>query len=268
MIIGPPGTGKTEVISYGSILRIFEQLNLSRSHPSKLFIATQTNAGAYRVYEAFHKMAQKANTPDYYTRIILVQADSQIRTPQFNIFARQYTHDFYTPIRDYSVDETTWKRHFHPYLIFIGTVYSLASIKKYISGIRSIIYDEASQLTIPEFFLPIPDNQIRSITIVGNDKQLPPVSILTPLSTSIMTYIQGMNFYQNVPIPNNRKIELKTQYRMHPAIGQLTARIYNYQRNVLHGNNVKANNYLLQGYNFSFLLQLLNKFLVQIRKIF
>ena len=87
LIIGPPGTGKTRVICAGSILRMFNPANLVRRYPRRVLIGTFSNAGAYRIYEQFHNIANMANAPEYFQRIKLVQADT----------ARE-KHAFHNPI--------------------------------------------------------------------------------------------------------------------------------------------------------------------------
>jgi superfamily I DNA and/or RNA helicase len=86
---------------------------------------------------------------------------------------------------------------------------------------------------------------MRSVCVVGDDAQLPPVTTLAPLGVSALTYLQGMNTYQNIPIPESRRIILQEQYRMHPAIAQLTERLLNNTRTVIPSGSTTSEDYLL-----------------------
>ncbi len=92
---------------------------------------------------------------------------------------------------------------------------------------------------------------------MGDDKQLPPVAKLQPLTLSPLTFLQGSGYYQNIPIPNSRIITLIEQFRMHPAISQLTEKILG-TRQIRNGNNVKDPNYFLQNYDHTQLSNALN----------
>jgi Cdc6-like AAA superfamily ATPase len=249
MIIGPPGTGKTMVICSAAILWVFNSRNLERSNVRKLYIATFSNAGAYRVYEKFHELANQYNAKNFYERIKLVQSHTATESFAFDILCNKVgSIDFWIPNRKpNNVSNDIWRSMLNEYLILIGTTDSLATISSDFTA-HGIIYDEASQLTVPQFFQVIPDNTIMFVGTVGDDQQLPPVATLTPLSTSALTYLQGVNTYQNSPIPSARRVELLRQYRMHPAIAQLTEKILTTGRRVIPSGNTTNANYQLSGF--------------------
>jgi len=246
MVIGPPGTGKTHVLCSGAILRVFNQNNLNRQRSIiKIYICTFSNSGAYRIYEKMHEIASLADTSDYYTRIKLVQSRAALGLPalthlenKIQLNREDFTISNYPRSRDIVNDV----------LIFIGTTDSLAILNSdNVSRVRihDIIYDEASQLTVPQFFQVIPTHNIQSISIFGDDAQLPPVTTLTTLGLSAMTYLQGNNVYQNIRIPRNRIRMLTRQYRMHPAIAQLTRQIVRYDREVIPDGVTTRPDYIL-----------------------
>lgn len=246
MIIGPPGTGKTHVICAGSILRVLNQRNLNRASPMRLSITTATNAGSYRIYEKFHEIADLANTPDFIERIKLVQAENRLDTFAFrNLQNRLNLNPDDFTIRN-NLDDSNLLREF---LIFVGTTDSISILLNNRSNppvrVHGIIYDEASQLTVPQFFQVIPNQPIQSLCLVGDDAQLPPVATLVPLGISALSYLQGLNTYQNTSIPQSRRIELQRQYRMHPAIAQLTQRVVRSTRNVIPDGPTVRQDYLL-----------------------
>lgn len=265
LINGPPGTGKTHVICSGSILRMFNQENLrrlrrqsNRALHQRVFIATFSNAGAYRIYEKFHEIAILANTPQYHERIKLVQSEYMRESYAFEILRRRLNlnpDDYTMPnklIRSiFRPDQ--WRAFLRDILIFVGTTDSLGILTNNTASpanAHGVIYDEASQLTIPQFFQVIPTHPMRSVIVVGDDAQLPPVSTLAPLGVSTLSYLQGTNTYQNSPIPISRRIELQQQYRMHPAIAQLTERLLRNTRLVIPDGPTIRQNYLLSTHNF------------------
>ena len=251
LIIGPPGTGKTRIICSGSILRMFNPENLIRTHPRRVLIGTFSNAGSYRIYEQFHNIANMANTPEYFQRIKLVQADTAREKHAFH----NLQHTLNLNPDDYTINNRCDDRILlNESLIFVGTTDSLAilSTANPHPSVHGVIYDEASQLTVPHFFqLFDPGQAIRSICVVGDDAQLPPVATLAPLGVSALSYLQGLNAYQNTPIPQNRIIELERQYRMHPTIAQLTQRIVRAPRNVIPDGPTIQPNYLLDPQNYN-----------------
>jgi len=264
LVIGPPGTGKTHVICSGSALRVFTPGNLlrarrDRGQPERVFIATFSNAGAYRIYEKFHEIASLANTPDYFERIKLVQSQYAQDSYSFQVLQQRLNlnpDDFIINNRMPSntfIQQRDWNAILGEVLIFVGTTDSLSILTNDPRSnvrVRGVIYDEASQLTVPQFYQVIPTHTIQSICMIGDDKQLPPVSTLAPLGVSALSYLQGMNTYQNIPIPIDRRIELHRQYRMHPAIAQITERILPIARTVIPDAPTTSNDYVLPRTNY------------------
>lgn len=250
LIIGPPGTGKTHVICSGSILRILSAENLERGRPKRVFIATFSNAGAYRVYEKFHEIASACSALEFYERIKLVQSRLARERYAFENLTRRLNlgPDDFTI--DNRVDDRDLLNHT---LIYIGTTDSLSILSNNNPSprVHGVIYDEASQLTVPQFFQVIPNQTIESVCVVGDDAQLPPVSTLVPLGVSALSYLQGINAYQNSPIPGSRRIELRRQYRMHPTIAQLTQRLVRSRRVVIPDGATIQPDYLLPSVNYN-----------------
>ncbi len=218
-----------------------------------MFIATFSNAGAYRVYEKFHELANQYNAPNFFERIKLVQARTAVEKINFQILqSRIGPVDFWIDNRrPQNQSEDSWYNLLRNILIFVGTSDSLAMLANDVP-VHGVIYDEASQLTVPQFFQVIPDNTIHSVCVVGDDQQLPPVVTLTPLSISALTYLQGVNTYQNSPIPISQRVELQHQYRMHPAIAQLTENILTNNRTIIPSGDTLNANYILQNYQQHF----------------
>jgi superfamily I DNA and/or RNA helicase len=91
-----------------------------------------------------------------------------------------------------------------------------------------VIVDEAGRSTAPETFVPLAKG--KKIILVGDHRQLPPIidqelqgraldeKLLEKkvLETSLFEYL-----YEK--LPNNNKITLNNQYRMHPDIGNLVS---------------------------------------------
>ena len=247
IIIGPPGTGKTEVICVGSILYAFREGFWSGNSRSKrLFIVTFTNAGAMRIIEKFIEIANTFGINNYHQGIKFVQAGYRLESINYQDY--NIPDEILLPSAiPVNHNERTWKSYLSRLNIFVGTSDSINWLSNKVN-IKGIIYDEASQLTIPRFFQVIPDNSPEFICVVGDDQQLPPVAKLQPLTLSPLTFLQGSGYYQNIPIPSSRIITLIEQFRMHPAISQLTEKIL-VTRQIRNGNNVKDPNYFLQNYD-------------------
>lgn len=266
LIIGPPGTGKTYIICSGAILRAFHERNLRniRNHNprnfERIFITTFSNSASYRIYEKFNEIANLANTPHFYERIKLVQSLSAQDSYAFNTLQEVIGIDEYEFVlsnRKPDTDTITrdeWNNSLREVIIYVGTTDSLSILSNDRFSnvrVRGVIYDEASQITVPQFYQVIPDHNIKSICIVGDDKQLPPVTLLAHLGVSAISYLQGMNTYQNIPIPIGRRIELQRQYRMHPAIAQLTEKILPGNRAVIPAGETISPNYILSENEFT-----------------
>lgn len=248
LIIGPPGTGKTRVICTGSILRMFNANNLQLQSVRRVFIGTFSNAGSYRIYEQFNEIATLANTPEYIQRIKLVQSDNARESYAFDNLRRSLNLNPDNFTISNRLDDQNLLREI---LIFVGTTDSLSILSNSSSPrVHGVIYDEASQLTVPHFFQVVPNQGMRSIIVVGDDAQLPPVSTLVPLGVSALSYLQGLNAYQNTPIPLSRRIELQRQYRMHPAIAQLTQNIIRAPRTVIPDGPTVLQDYLLDAQDY------------------
>ncbi|MFW9970497.1 MAG: AAA domain-containing protein [Candidatus Odinarchaeota archaeon] len=256
IIIGPPGTGKTEVICVGSILYAFREGYWSDSSSSnRLFIVTFTNAGAMRIIEKFIEIADTFGIDHYHQGIKFVQAEYRLESINYQNYniPDEILLSSSIPV---NYNERTWRAYLSRFNIFVGTSDALNWLSNMIR-IKGIIYDEASQLTIPKFFQVIPDNSPEFICAVGDDQQLPPVAKLQPLTLSPLIYLQGSGHYQNIPIPNSRVITLKEQFRMHPAISQLTEKIL-ITRQISNADNVRNPNYFLQNYDNTPLSNALN----------
>lgn len=92
-----------------------------------------------------------------------------------------------------------------------------------------VIVDEAAKATLPEIMVSLVRS--RKVVLVGDHKQLPPVFDTDALSRSeekinIKT-LQNSGFGKMFEIvPDECKETLSTQYRMHPAIGDLVSQLF------------------------------------------
>lgn len=92
-----------------------------------------------------------------------------------------------------------------------------------------VIVDEAAKATLPEIMVPLV--RARKAILVGDHKQLPPVFDRNALKDSFqsaqITELQNTGFGKLFDIlPDNCKETLSTQYRMHPAIGDLISLLF------------------------------------------
>lgn len=91
------------------------------------------------------------------------------------------------------------------------------------------IIDEAAKATLPEIMVAMV--RARKIVLVGDHKQLPPVFDRDAISRSLediqVLRLQEVGFGKLFELlPENCKETLSTQYRMHPAIGDLVSTLF------------------------------------------
>lgn len=92
-----------------------------------------------------------------------------------------------------------------------------------------VIVDEAAKATLPEIMVPLV--RARKAILVGDHKQLPPVFDRKALAGSFqpiqISELQNTGFGKLFEIlPDSCKETLSTQYRMHPAIGDLISLLF------------------------------------------
>ncbi len=247
VIIGPPGTGKTIVIVNGSLLFISAPV-YRRSMPI-VYIGTPTNESANRILQAFHEFFENNDIEDGHKYVK-------------RVFPKKAKNFFILPLKDYILENPRppnyllkeYQSMISMAWIFIGTVFQLQLLsKKYFINPQVILYDEASQLTPPEMYLPFfyENNlspNIRGSCLVGDNCQLSPITSFTELSTNAIDFaIRKLHFgQQNVPI--KRQIMLRKQYRMHPAIRDLSMKFAPGRHIIRDGDNTKQRSHLLQNF--------------------
>ncbi|MFX1384746.1 MAG: DEAD/DEAH box helicase [Promethearchaeota archaeon] len=239
VIIGPPGTGKTVIIVEGSLLFISKP-QYSSSKKAVIFIATPNNESAQRVLEGFHKFfdENQINNGSNYVKLIFPK---KTRT-DFEAHLRQYIIEHPRP-KNYQEEE--YKKLISRVWIFIGTVHQFIYLnQRYKINPQIVIFDEASQITPPMMFLPFIGN-IRGFCLVGDNQQLPPITSFSELSTNAIDFLLKRLSFGQQNLPNSRQITLKIQYRMHPAIRDLSTRLIPGRDIIQDGENTKENNYLL-----------------------
>lgn len=102
-----------------------------------------------------------------------------------------------------------------------------------------IVIDEAGRATPPELFVPM--SRGKRVILVGDHRQLPPVfeadlsaDDLRDLDLSITDVEKGL-FEQLVEqVPDETRILLRRQYRMHPGISELISNVF-YEGNLVDG---------------------------------
>ena len=92
-----------------------------------------------------------------------------------------------------------------------------------------VIVDEAAKATLPEIMVPLV--RARKAILVGDHKQLPPVFDREALAGSFgdtqIAQLQNTGFGKLFDmLPDSCKETLSTQYRMHPAIGDLVSLLF------------------------------------------
>ena len=94
-----------------------------------------------------------------------------------------------------------------------------------------VIIDEAARSTAPESFVPM--SKGKKIILVGDHQQLPPIIDREVQEKAwdeqqIEKKILEMSLFEYLyaQLPNNNKITLTNQYRMHPNIGDLVSKLF------------------------------------------
>lgn len=73
IIIGPPGTGKTTVISYGALLFVSDPQYHPNAESMRVFLCTSTNFGANRIFQKIKDILDENNIQNwevYFKRVI------------------------------------------------------------------------------------------------------------------------------------------------------------------------------------------------------
>ncbi|MHA1285241.1 MAG: DEAD/DEAH box helicase [Promethearchaeota archaeon] len=245
IIIGPPGTGKTTVIAYGALLYISNP-RYRRSRP-RVFLCTSSNYGADRIFEKILEILHDigVNGWEIFIRRIVAQSVEE------DDISESVRNHIIRPRPSMHEDPRDHRLQLDNCLIFVGTIYACNDLLELRPNIRSqtVIFDEASQLTPPEMYLSISRNEsIRSFGLVGDDCQLPPIASLEPLTYSCIDYLRGLPLFDNSRIPRRNQITLNIQYRMHPAIRDISSKFA--KRNVIieDSESVRSRTHLLQDY--------------------
>ena len=248
IIIGPPGTGKTTIISYGALLYVTDPQYLPNNESMRVFLCTSTNFGANRIFQKIKEILDENNVQhwEYYFKRVIAQSLPEEEIPE-NIR--------HCIIRSFPLNPNDLQIHrqrLNKIKIFVGTIYACNDLLQYNRRVscQTVIFDEASQLTTPQMYLPIAKNSaIRSFGLVGDNCQLPPISSLEPLTRSCIDYLIGLPRYRNSRIPRGRQITLNIQYRMHPAIRDISSRFAERGGTVIQDDNSVINeSYLLSGF--------------------
>ena len=245
IIIGPPGTGKTTVISLGALKYALEPPVGHRQGTPRVFICTYSNAAANRIFDCFMNLFAEIGYNRYgsFIRRIYAQSYELAEIPQrFHPFLIR-------PYAETNQDETTHFRQLQETLIFVGTVYACGDLGVRNIHAKHVIFDEASQITPPQLYYPIArNNNVIRIGVIGDNCQLPPIQELSRLTYSGMELLMGLATIHSSIIPERNRLILNYQYRMHPAIRELAMRFSAPERIILDGFNVLRLDYLLHGF--------------------
>jgi len=244
IIIGPPGTGKTTVIAYGALLYISNP-QYRRGRP-RIFLCTSSNYGADRIFEKLIEIIDLIGVQGWeiYIRRVIAQSVAEEEISQ------AVRNHVIKPRPNISEDPRDHQEQLDNAMILVGTIYAcndLLSPRR--ASSQCVLFDEASQLTPPEMYLPISQNtSIRSFGLIGDDCQLPPIASLEPLTHSCIDYLRGLPSYENSRIPERNQITLSIQYRMHPAIRDISSRFARRTILIRDSESVRAPSHLLQNY--------------------
>ena len=100
------------------------------------------------------------------------------------------------------------------------------------AGFDWVIVDEAGRATVPEILIPIVMS--RRAILVGDERQLPPMveeTITEASDDSSDDFSLDTSLFQSLveqasEFTNDQIVSLRTQYRMHPAIGDLVSTVF------------------------------------------
>ena len=251
IIIGPPGTGKTTVIALGAIKYVLDPpARHSRSKRTKIMVCTFSNAAANRIFEKFQEIFEdNLNYHQYmgFCRRALAQTRDIQRLPQKQ---RPFV------LRPYAENPRVAQAHrseLDNTLIYVGTLYACESLNRNGVVTNQVIFDEGSQITPPQLYYPISRNtNVLRFGLVGDNCQLPPIQEISLLSFSGIDYLRGQTVrdFGGPRISSENQILLNYQYRMHPAIRELSMRFSEEEGRVLNdGFNVLRDSHLLQDFN-------------------
>lgn len=250
IIIGPPGTGKTTVIALGAIKYVLDPPpRHSRSRRTKIMVCTFSNAAANRIFEKFQEIFE--NDLNYHQyggfcrRLSAQTRDIQRLPPRQHPFVLR-------PYADNPRVSAAHRTELDNTLIYVGTLYACESLNRNGVATNQVIFDEGSQITPPQLYYPISRNtNVLRFGLVGDNCQLPPIQEISLLSFSGIDYLRGQTIrdFGNSLISNENQILLDYQYRMHPAIRELSMRFSVEQGRVLNdGFNVLRESHLLQDF--------------------